>query len=159
MPSRPERVTIHRIPRKMAGIGLVVADAEAGIGREQGDQGAGEPPVEPEPEAPETATVTGVLLACDAGLCLDVVPLDVGTPEHQAATALADHDQDGVLETNGEELAGLVGATVELTAAGAVEPFFVLAVAGRPYREDPAPPASDETLEPAPEPAEPVESP
>lgn len=71
----------------------------------------------PDPTTTPTPTptaVTGVLTEQDGVYYLDGKPLDLGVLAQSAATAAGDFDGDGTVETNGDELAGLVGATVAM---------------------------------------------
>lgn len=93
-----------------------------------------DPPTQPA-DPPET-TLTGVLDACAASWCLDGVVLDVGDAQQLAATALADLDGDGAVETNAEELTGLAGTSVTLEVDpgdGTAAPV-VLTINGSTYR-------------------------
>ncbi len=74
------------------------------------------------PPTPQPTPLTGTWAICSGSdptaptYCVDTdsgeLVLDLGTPEQQALTAVADFDGDGTIETNAEELAGLVGRTV-----------------------------------------------
>ena len=72
-----------------------------------------EPRPEPEP-APALVVAEGVWEACDEAFCLDGQLLDLGVAELQVNPAAADFDEDGVVETNAEEFAGLEGTTLTL---------------------------------------------
>jgi hypothetical protein len=85
-------------------------------------------------------SVSGILALCDPGAvtptaayCLDGVVLGLGDEATLAATALADHDTDGVLETNADEMAGLVGHEVALVVEGGTDPLVVRSVNGVGY--------------------------
>lgn len=82
---------------------------------------AEEPAPVPEPATPSsstdsslpaTTTLTGLWATCDAGWCVDdrAVLLPAGSTPDQTATS--DLDEDGVVETLAEELAGREGTTV-----------------------------------------------
>ncbi|HSV41062.1 MAG TPA: lytic transglycosylase domain-containing protein [Nocardioidaceae bacterium] len=77
------------------------------------------PPPTSEPPPPPTVTLTyetGVLTACETGYCLGAQKLGFGPEDQLAREAAYDYDGDAVLETNGQELAGLVeaGTSVKL---------------------------------------------
>jgi hypothetical protein len=60
--------------------------------------------------------------------------LDLGDAAVLTAPALADHDQDGTIETSAEELTGLAGQQVTLGVDRGTDPAVVRAVNGAPYR-------------------------
>ncbi len=69
--------------------------------------------------APEVGNFTGTLRALPnaAGYTLDLVTLDLGT-NRLDDTATADYDGDGTIETNRQELDGLVAAAAPVTLHG-----------------------------------------
>jgi hypothetical protein len=101
--------------------------------------GGGRPPVPtptptPTPTAPPAPTVeqrTGQLTDC-GGWCLDGVRLDLGSAANLGSRAAADHDGDTVVETNAEELAGLLGATVSVEVRTG-DPLLLLRLNGHAY--------------------------
>jgi hypothetical protein len=70
--------------------------------------------------------------------CLDDTHLDLGLddPDQLTATAAADFDADGTVESNADELAGLVGSTVTLQVAVGTDPATVYTIGDQPYRAD-----------------------
>jgi hypothetical protein len=93
-------------------------------------------PTTPEPATPETRT--GVLTDCgtaaEPAWCLDETTLDVGDADYLAGTALGDFDGDGTVQTNADELTGLVGTEITIavtTTAG--EPPVLLAIGDLDY--------------------------
>jgi membrane-bound lytic murein transglycosylase B len=66
------------------------------------------PKPSPSPTPPAPVQVTGTFKQCDGGYCLDAKQLDLGIVGQLGATAVGDFDGDGAVETNGDELAGLV---------------------------------------------------
>ncbi len=100
-----------------------------------------QPEPEPEPE-PVTETVTGVLAqggtAAAPVWSLEGTVLDLGDAAYLAAPALGDFDGDATVETNAEELAGLVGAEVTLTVRRTTDDAapVVLAIGGTTYLAD-----------------------
>lgn len=97
-----------------------------------------EPNPEPEPE-PVVEEVTGVLTLggteAEPVWSLDETVLDLGDADYLALPALGDFDGDTVVETNAEELAGLVDAEVTLTLRRGpnVEAPVVLAIGELDY--------------------------
>ena len=106
----------------------------------------GPDPADPTTGPAATEELTGTLQACEAeeepAWCLDDTVLDVGDDEVLAATALADFDADGSVETNAEELAGLAGTEVTVTvtvpATNDADPELV-AIGEDAYRSEPPP--------------------
>jgi hypothetical protein len=105
------------------------------------DTGSPSPTGSPDPTPTETpdptpdpspAELSGVLTACEAGWCLDGVPLDVGDSDFLDDEAEANFDLDGNgEETNAEELTGLVGTTVTLVIVPGTT--VVVAINGMDY--------------------------
>ncbi|MBI2244534.1 MAG: lytic transglycosylase domain-containing protein [Nocardioides sp.] len=101
-------------------------------------------PTNPTTELAETVELTGTLQACgtedEPAWCMDDTVLDVGDDDLLAATALADFDADGSVETNAEELAGLADTEVTVTltvpATNDEDPELV-AIGADAYRSDP----------------------
>jgi hypothetical protein len=86
-----------------------------------------------------TTNVTGVLTYEDETFYVDDMQLCLGCGSYLNTTALYDFDGDGVLETNFEEVSGLVGTTV--TMGGQVmgcqeNHLMVYTINGQEYRED-----------------------
>ena len=102
--------------------------------------GPAEPkPVEPDPtETPDVTTLVGVLLVVDGAWTVGGTLIDAGDEALLAATALHDLDGDGTVESNLDELTGLVEAgtehTVEVSAG--TEPAVIRVVDGLTYRDD-----------------------
>ncbi len=67
-------------------------------------------PTPAEPEPPKPYGKTGAVTECDGGYCLAGTPLDLGALAGGEAKAHDDYDLDGLVETNGEEVAGLLGS-------------------------------------------------
>ncbi len=67
---------------------------------------------------------------------LDELLLDVGDEEWLTAEALADFDADGVLESNADELTGLVGQEVVVEVEEGTDPAVLHSVDTLAYRED-----------------------
>jgi hypothetical protein len=95
----------------------------------------------PEPaEEPAPSELSGVLgLVGDQWCLVDPVTsnklaLSVGDSTWLAAAALADHDVDGVVETNAEELTGLLGHVVAVGVEAGTDPAIVHTVNGAAYR-------------------------
>jgi len=57
-------------------------------------------------------------------------------PDPLTATATADFDGDGTVETTAAELAGLVGATVTVQVSAGTDPATVYTIGEHPYRDD-----------------------
>lgn len=96
-------------------------------------------PTTPDPgtPAPDPVTLAGVLDHCDAepdAYCLDGTLLDVGDPAYLASPATADLDADGTVESNADELEGLLGTEATLQVVAGTSPAVVLTVNGAPYR-------------------------
>ncbi|KQW49293.1 hypothetical protein ASC77_11460 [Nocardioides sp. Root1257] len=92
-------------------------------------------PTEPTPD-PEPTTLTGVVGVCadDPALwCLGDTVLDLGDDARLATTATADLDADGAVESNRDEISGLVGTTVTLGVAADTAPARVVSVNGVAY--------------------------
>ena len=97
------------------------------------------PTPDPPSPTPEPVTLTGVLSTCGADQsqwCVVDAVLDVGDADFLAAAASADFDGDGTMESNTQELTGLVGTQVTLLVAPGTAPAVVLAVNGADF--DPA---------------------
>ncbi|MDF1606409.1 lytic transglycosylase domain-containing protein [Nocardioides sp. YIM 152315] len=94
----------------------------------------------PEPEPP-TQQLTGPLTECgtevEPAWCVGEVRVEVGRAEVLTAVALADFDGDGAVETNADELAGLVGIEVTVTTSVPAEGELpvVLLIEEAAYRE------------------------
>lgn len=78
--------------------------------------------------------MTGTLQACQTGWCLAGVPLDLGPETQLAAPAADDFDADGTVETNAQELAGLVGTSVTLQVVQGPDSDVVYVINGMDYR-------------------------
>ncbi|MGH3364605.1 MAG: hypothetical protein ACRDOW_07730, partial [Nocardioidaceae bacterium] len=59
-------------------------------------------------------TVTATLTESGGAYFLGGKPLDLGIVGQTAATAVGDFDKDGTVETNGDELAGMLGNQVTM---------------------------------------------
>jgi hypothetical protein len=98
-------------------------------------------PTTPDPTTPEPATAetrTGVLTDCgtaaEPAWCLDGTTLDVGDADYLAGTALGDFDGDGTVETNADELTGLVDTEITIAVTTtADEPPVLLAIGDLDY--------------------------
>jgi hypothetical protein len=111
------------------------------------DPGPADPtPTDPTPAPPATVTLTGLFGACQddaTAWCLDAAALDLGDDAYLGATALGDFDADGVVETNREEITGLVGARVALTVTGGSTPARIVEINALDYvRAAEVPPAT-----------------
>lgn len=100
-----------------------------------------EKPAEPEPTPPETPDVTtlvGPLRVVDGTWTLGETPLDVGDETLLATTAQHDLDGDGTLESNMDELTGLVEAGTEHTVEvlSSTGPALLWGVDGLAYRDE-----------------------
>jgi hypothetical protein len=89
-------------------------------------------------QAPSSApdqpiTRTGVWGVCDTGFTLDGSLLALGDADALKEPAAADFDGDGQVESNGEELAGLVGTEVTLTATASPSGWLVHSINGTDY--------------------------
>ena len=78
--------------------------------------------------------MSGELAGCDSAWCVDGVKLDLGSANHLAATAAHDYDLDGTVETNAEEVTGLVGTSVSLKVATGSVPVKVYLINTLTYR-------------------------
>jgi hypothetical protein len=86
------------------------------------------------PPTPDPVELTDVLTSCgDGAWCLGETSLDMGDVDVLAATAGADFDADGVVESNTEELTGLAGTEVTLLVVPDTAPAVVVAVNGATY--------------------------
>ncbi|GAA4696961.1 lytic transglycosylase domain-containing protein [Nocardioides conyzicola] len=98
-------------------------------------------PAEPTPEpTPEPVVLAGLLAPCvgDADAwCVGDDTVDLGDAAHLAAPALADLDADGVVESNREEITGLVGTQVTVVVAGGTAPARVVEINGMAYADQP----------------------
>jgi hypothetical protein len=79
-------------------------------------------------------SVTGALQTCQLGWCVGGVPLDLGPETQLVAPAADDFDADGTVETNAQELAGLVGTSVALQVTKTVGSDVVYVINGMDYR-------------------------
>lgn len=61
-----------------------------------------------EPDEPEPYEKKGAMTSCDGGYCLGGALLDLGPVAATGETANGDYDLDGTVETNGDEVAGLL---------------------------------------------------
>lgn len=68
----------------------------------------------PKPEPPQPTTVEDVLTVADGVYYLGGKQLDLGIVGQLGATAVGDFDGDGTVETNGNELAGMVDTKVTM---------------------------------------------
>ncbi|GAB2766068.1 hypothetical protein GCM10027020_18340 [Nocardioides salsibiostraticola] len=91
-----------------------------------------EPSEDPQPES-EAVHLVGLLTVCDSGWCLDELPLDVGDADFLLTLAVADFDADGQVESNSDELTGLVDTKVEIDVAPDTAPALVLALNDMAY--------------------------
>ncbi|MFC6045832.1 lytic transglycosylase domain-containing protein [Nocardioides hankookensis] len=92
-------------------------------------------PTEPTPD-PEPATLNGVLAVCaddPAHWCLGDTVLDLGDDAWLATTATDGLDADGVVESNRDEITGLVGTEVTLGVVADTAPARVVSVNGIAY--------------------------
>lgn len=87
----------------------------------------------PAPPPPSFSERSGVLAVCEDGWCLDGLHLDLGPATKLGQPALADHDDDGIIESNREELTGLEGATVKIRVQDGTEPALVVELQGEAY--------------------------
>jgi hypothetical protein len=100
------------------------------------------PPGPTTPPPATTSQLSGTLASCGTDAapawCLDSTALDLGDADYLAATALADFDADGAVETNTQELAGLVGTAITVTvqSADGGGPPQVLAIGDQTYRSN-----------------------
>ena len=80
------------------------------------------------------ATISGVLVACDGGWCIDGKKLDLGPSTQLAKQAAHDYDEDGALETNTLELTGLAedGDTVTVQVESGTPQVYT--IQGEDYR-------------------------
>lgn len=94
-------------------------------------------PADPTPvPTPEPVVLTGLLAPCAAAVeawCVGGATVDLGDAAHLAAPALVDLDGDGVVESNREEIAGLVGTEVTVVVADDTDPARVVAINGGAY--------------------------
>ncbi|MGH3444967.1 MAG: lytic transglycosylase domain-containing protein, partial [Nocardioidaceae bacterium] len=86
------------------------------------------------PTPPTLVTITGVLATCPQGWCLGGAPLELGPDSQLAASAAADYDADGTVETTTDELTGLVGQNVTLQVAKGSSPAVVYKIGEFDYR-------------------------
>lgn len=84
--------------------------------------------------APALSSLSGVLGVCDTGWCVSGTTLDVGPDWLLARTAAHDYDADGRIETNADELDGLVGRQVALLVEKRAAASVVYVVQGLDYR-------------------------
>ena len=90
----------------------------ANPGANSGANPGSTPPATPAPTpTPEINDFTGVLRSVGSGYTLDNVDLDLGTGR-MGTPATADYDGDQTIETNGQELDGLVAGGGQLTLHG-----------------------------------------
>jgi hypothetical protein len=142
-PTRPPRPEHHPSPTKPE---PTPTDPEPTDPTPADPEPTDPPTTDPTP-TPEPATLTGTLDTCAADAsawCVGDVVLDLGDDAYLATQALSDFDSDGVVETNGEEIAGLVGAEVTLVVTEGTTPARVEKIDGAAYRSagDDAKPAS-----------------
>jgi membrane-bound lytic murein transglycosylase B len=94
-------------------------------------------PTTPDPgTTPEPVVVTGILALCQGDIdtwCVGDVTLDLGVDTYLAAAALGDFDADGAVESNREEISGLVGTDVSLEVADGSIPALVVSINGVAY--------------------------
>ena len=100
-------------------------------------------PVPPKPSpsgspttgAPRQVTLQGPWNVCGNGYCVGGTPVDLG-PVGMGAPAPKDLDGDGTVENRTQELAGLVGADVQVVVevVGASAPGTLIQVNGTPWR-------------------------
>lgn len=88
----------------------------------------------PTPTAPDLRTVSGTWTACGPDYCLDGAKLDLGPASIRGDRAAADFDGDGTVESDAEELAGLVGTHVSLRVAQGSGPLVVYVIGSHGYR-------------------------
>lgn len=92
-------------------------------------------------QAPNGAVqLSGVLTRCEERFCLGETVVDFGPDWYvQRTPAPHDFDQDGAVETVAEEVAGLVRASVEVTAQLSSDDADVISLNGWAYRDERAP--------------------
>jgi two-component system sensor histidine kinase MprB len=85
--------------------------------------------------------LTGVLTRCDERFCVDETVVDFGPVWYvQRTPAAHDFDLDGDVGTVAEEIEGLVGAQVDVTALLGSDDADVISLNGMAYRDERAPP-------------------
>lgn len=95
----------------------------------------------PTPESNGPVPLTGVLTRCEDRFCVDETIVDFGPDWYVHRTpAPHDFDQNGVVETVADELAGLVGIPVDVTAVPGSDDADVMSLNGMAYRDERAPP-------------------
>lgn len=88
----------------------------------------------PEPSPPALSGASGQLGTCPAGWCLGSTALDLGPGGQLSRTAAHDFDGDSTLETNQDELSGLVGQSVTLLVQQQAGADLVYAINKMDYR-------------------------
>jgi hypothetical protein len=78
--------------------------------------------------------LSGILSSSGSQWYLAGDSLDLGDASWLAASALADFDGDGTVESNGDELTGLVGTQVAVKVEPGTTPAVVDMLNGLPYR-------------------------
>jgi hypothetical protein len=71
----------------------------------------------PEQESPVPTETTALFTVCEQGYCLGGRALDLGVVARFAETAAGDFDADGSVETNHEEVTGMLDTRVTMTVA------------------------------------------
>lgn len=96
----------------------------------------------PMPQEPNGAVrLTGVLAQCADQVCIGQTIIDFGPDWYVHRTAAPhDFDDDGVVDTVAEEIAGLMGVPVEITALLGSDDADVISLNGMAYRDERAPP-------------------
>lgn len=92
------------------------------------------PTPDPTPDTVVLATETGTLDWCSGALCVGSRQLDLGPESQLSAKAATDYDGDGGVETNNDELAGLVGTSVTVRYGDGTAPAVVYLINGHTYR-------------------------
>ncbi|MCW2760986.1 MAG: hypothetical protein JWR85_1187, partial [Marmoricola sp.] len=92
------------------------------------------PSPSPSPSGPKLVKVEGTWKSCGLGFCLGTTGLDLGPVGVLGASADADYDLDGTVETNTDEFAGLVGRRVTLQVERNTVGFVVYVVDGHGFR-------------------------
>ena len=101
------------------------------------DPGPTDPTSTPPETSPDLVTLTGELLRCGRvtdTFCVDDSLLDLGDRAYLASRATADLDADGTVESNADELDGLVGTPVSIQVLPDTSPALVVTVNGAAYR-------------------------
>ncbi len=92
------------------------------------------PTPDPDPGNVVLATDTGTLDSCGGGYCVGSRQLDLGPETQLSAKAAYDYDGDGAVETNVDELGGLIGTSVTVRYGDGTTPAVVYLINGHDYR-------------------------